>query len=200
MSNLLLDSAPLTLCIGGAEYPIRSDYRTWIQFELLMLDDGRDDDGAVISEAIGLVFDGCPPPPELDNETVGQMMWFYRCGHPDTPLGGNGAPKQRIYDYNVDDGYIYAAFLQQYGIDLQTEAQLHWWQFYAMFISLGNCKFIDILGWRSAKISSKMSPDQRAFYRQMQKMYALPQPKNEDDKTAEINARLIRGEDVSDLL
>lgn len=198
MSNLLLDSAPLTLDIGGVEYPIKTDYRTWVRFELLMLDDSRDD---AFNEALDLVFDGCPPPPEMDNETVAQMMWFYQCGHPDMPLGGSGAPKQRIYDYAVDDGYIYAAFLQQYSVDLQEEAQLHWWRFYAMFISLGaGCKFVDILGYRSTKISKKMSLEERAFYRRMQQMYALPNPTAEDDKTAEINARLIRGEDISDLL
>lgn len=199
MSSLLLDSAPLTLNIGGAKYPIKTDYRTWVRFEMMMLDDGLDD--AVLFDAIGLVFDGCLPPPEHIGETVDQMMWFYQCGHPDTPIGGSGAPKQRVYDYTVDDGYIYAAFLQQYGVDLQQQAQLHWWQFYAMFISLSSdCKFAEILGYRSTKISTKMSPEERRFYRRMQKMYALPQPKTEDDKKALINARLINGEDISGLL
>lgn len=199
MSNLLLDSAPLTLRVGGVEYPIKTDYRTWIRFELLMLDDNLDDDA--MDKAINLVFDGCPPPPDLDEETVDQILWFYRCGHPDIPIGGSGAQKERIYDYDVDDGYIYAAFMQQYGVDLQSEAQLHWWRFYAMFASLNaSCKFVEILGYRSTKISSRMTPEERAFYVKMQKMYALPHPKAETDKIAEINARLIRGEDVKDLL
>lgn len=200
MSSLLLDSAPLTLKIGGAEYPIKTDYRTWVRFELMMLDDGLDDD-VLFDDAISLIFDGCLPPPELIGETVDRMMWFYQCGHPDTPIGGDGATKQRVYDYTVDDGYIYAAFLQQYGVDLQQQAQLHWWQFYAMFISLStDCKFAEILGYRSTKISTKMSPEERRFYRRMQKMYALPQPKTEDDKKDEINARLIRGESIDGLL
>lgn len=199
MSNLLLDSAPLTLTVGGTEYPIKTDYRTWIKFELMMLNDDLDDN--VLLDAIRLVFGDCLPSPEYTAEMVDQMMWFYQCGHPDTPIGGSGAPKRRIYDYTVDDGYIYAAFLQQYGIDLQEHPQLHWWRFYAMFIGLSSdCKFTQILGYRSTKISSKMSPEERAFYRRMQKMYALPQPKTEDDKKAQINARLIRGEDISDLL
>ncbi|MBS4916067.1 MAG: hypothetical protein KHZ93_00595 [Clostridiales bacterium] len=35
--------------------------------------------------------------------------------------------------FHVDDEYIYAAFLDQYGVDMQDVGPLRWWKFKAMF-------------------------------------------------------------------
>ena len=49
-------------------------------------------------------------------------------GEEDEPL--------RLYSFSKDAGFIFSAFRQTHGIDLET-AELHWWKFLALFMDLG---------------------------------------------------------------
>ena len=63
-----------------------------------------------------------------------------------------------------------------------------------------NCEFVKIMGYRGMKIPSKMPKEQKAFYRKMKQIYALPLPKDEQQKNDAITAALMNGGDVSGLL
>ena len=50
-------------------------------------------------------------------------------------------------------------FLEQYGIDLTQEHDLHWWRFKAMFDSLSEkTQFVKIMGYRSMTITKRYEP------------------------------------------
>ena len=78
---------------------------------------------------------------------------------------------------------------------------MHWWKFRAMFNSLTNQnEFVKIMEYRSIEIKSDMPKEQQSFYRKMKRLYALPNPGNEDEKLAEIEKALLKGGDLRGVL
>lgn len=197
--NLLIDELPTSVFIDGVSCEINTDYRIAIMFEMMMLDSELSDEEK-LSKALYMFYEDHIP--EDINAAVDKIMWFYECGK----IQDNGRKRKsrsdhkRVYDYDYDDSYIYAAFLQQYGVDLQDES-LHWWKFKAMFRSLrDDTEFSKIMGYRSIKITSNMTKSQREFYTEMKRIHALPAPRNEVDKTKEIEKALLNGGDVARIL
>lgn len=206
--NILIDIVPSTIEIDGTIYTVNSNFRTWILFEQLLQDDNVP--GEIKTDAaLELIFPEKKPP--LTEKTVNRIMWFYCCGQTDEDeesekeepdeAESEDIETYNVYDWDYDADYIYAAFLQQYRIDLQSIEQLHWWKFKALFKSLSDdTEFVKILGYRSVKITADMTSQQKNFYRRMHKLYDLPVPKTELEKTKELEKRLMAGELIDDLL
>lgn len=199
MANILLDILPETVDIDGIEYRINSDFRISILFELLMQDDEVGKRQKLI-QGLKLYY---PEIPQNMTEAVEKMIWFYRCGK-ETESGGHGSGSGRakqIYSFEHDDDYIYAAFLEQYGIDLQDVEELHWWKFRALFRGLSeDTEFVKIMGYRSVKITSKMSKEQREFYKKMQSIHALPITDAEREADELLTEALLNGGDITGLV
>ena len=192
--NMLLDRVPDHLVISGIRYRIHTSFRTWIAYEKLLTDN------SVVScdDVFSLVFDGIIPTPKHYEEAVNQILWFYQCGK-EYQLNGRKTYKE-VFSYDYDDGYIVAAFQEQYGIDLNT-ADLHWWKFRAFMLSLSeDTEFVKIMGYRSVEISSKMSAAQRSFYQKMKKHYKLPMKKADQERTNRLEEALLNGESLDGLL
>ena len=56
------------------------------------------------------------------------------------------------------------------------------------------------MGYRSIDITSKMSNEQKQFYRKMKKQFAIPLPQPEREKLNAIEQALLNGGDVSKVL
>ena len=195
--NLLCDKAPETMNLSEKSYKINTDFRVWIKFELL-LSNGIDDN-TILRDVQTAIF--CDDIPQMDNACVDAILWFYRCGKPPERHLTNSTGGKDIISYDYDDGYIYAAFLEQYGVDLNDISYLHWWKFRAMLQSLkDDCLIVKIMGYRSIKITSKMDTAQREYYQKLKRIYALPIPKTEQDKYNAIEDALISGQPVDNLL
>lgn len=199
--NMLLDELPTEVFIDGVQYDLNYDFRYSVMFEMLMMDDTVDDKEKLI-KALHLYY-GDNIPSNIEEATE-KIMWFYRCGKEQTRKEKRrrrqAQSKERCYDFDYDDAYIYTAFLQQYGVDLQDE-NLHWWKFRAMFQSLSEeTEFVKIMGYRSIKITQNMTKSQKDFYTDMKRIHALPLPKSEEAKIDAIAAALMNGGDVSALL
>ena len=197
--NILVDLVPTTVNIDNKEYEINSDFRTSILFELLMQDGTIEEDDKILM-AFQLYY---PDIPENIKEAIEQMLWFYRCGKDVSSSKGNGKSKgvTQIYSFEYDDDYIYAAFLDQYNIDLQDIEYLHWWKFKAMFKSLKDDNMIvKIMGYRSMDLSKVKDKEQKAYYKRMQKLYEIPISKDEQNKLDDITIALLSGEDLSKVL
>lgn len=199
MANILLDILPETVDIDGIEYRINSDFRISILFELLMQDDELGKRQKLV-QGLQLYY---PEIPHNVTMAVDKMIWFYRCGK-ETGSGGHGSGSGRakqIYSFEHDDDYIYAAFLEQYGIDLQDIKELHWWKFRALFRGLSeDTEFVKIMGYRSVKITSKMSKEQREFYKKMQSIHALPITDAERKADELLTEALLNGGDITGLV
>jgi len=130
------------------------------------------------------------------------IQWFYACGKTSVQTKGRGRGRnERIYSFEHDDEYIYAAFLEQYGIDLNDVDYLHWWKFKALFGALNDeCQIRKIMGYRGMEISDKLTNEQKDFYRKMKETYKIPMSKNEQEKTDAIQEALLNGGDLKGVL
>lgn len=194
--NMLINTVPESLTIAGTKYEINTDFRVWLKFEMLLSDE-VEGSKATLLDIKKLIFMSKIPSDRADEETTEQILWFYRCGKPEQK--GSGSSK-KIFDYDYDDGYICAAFMEQYHIDL-NKANLHWWKFHALMLSLSeNTEFVKIMGYRAIEINSKMTAAQKAFYQKMKKHYKLPVKKEEQQRITAIEDALINGEPIDNLL
>lgn len=196
--NMLIDLLPTSVEADNKNYEINSDFRTSMLFEMMMLDEELDKEEK-ITNALQLYY---PIIPSNTNEAVKKIMWFYSCGKDNTKHKGTGSGgAEQIYSYEYDDGYIYSAFLSQYGIDLQDIDYLHWWKFKAMFNSLKDDNMIvKIMGYRSLDLNTIKDKEQKAHYRKLKKIYELPKSKTEIDKLNAIQEALLNGGNVESVL
>lgn len=197
--NLLIDLVPKTVTIDNEEYEINSDFRYSILFELLMQDKTLSDKEKIVN-ALSLYYPVCP---KNINEAINQMIWFYRGGKDIELSKGKDKGKSdiQIYSFEHDDDYIYAAFMDQYRIDLQDIEDLHWWKFKAMFKSLKeDNEIVKIMGYRSVDLSKIKDKEEKAYYRNMKELHKIPVSQSEREKIDKINEILLNGGDISEIL
>ena len=165
--NILLDVLPEAITVDDEEYPISSNFRTFMLLELLLRDKSLSDERK-LEEMVYLIF-GENYPQNITAEVIDKIIDFYRCGKKETKrqkaVKKTVKNKKRVYDFEWDDAYIYSAFYSTYRIDLNEIDYLHWWKFKALFDALpSDCEFVKIMGYRATDISSiKISPKERAL-------------------------------------
>lgn len=193
--NLLTEIAPRSVEIEGREYEIDADFRNCIKFEQLMFDPDIQDDlrGVLV---LNLFY---PEIPQAVPAAFEKILWLYSAGQKQQK-SSNTSRQKRIYSFEYDADYIFAAFLADYRIDLNDVDFLHWWKFRALFAGLKPDNLIcKIMDYRAADLS-KLKGEERKFYQKMQKQYALPTPKAEQEKCDEIAEALLNSGDLSSVL
>lgn len=187
---LLTDDLPDTVKIAGKEVPINTDFRNGIQFERLILD-GAIEDAVKVNTALELYFGDYAKIRDRE-AAIEAALWFYSCGrYPPDETKGQKSHK-RCYDYAADARLIYAAFLDQYHFDLQT-SELHWWQFCAMLAGLkSDAEFSKVIGYRAIDVNKIKNQEERARYRRLQALYALPDNRTHEEKVASAGAAFGR--------
>lgn len=175
--DLLTETLPESVRIHGKEYPIQCDFRIGIKLDGILRSELEDQEK--IKRMLVLYFkDNIPQdiPAAID-----KIIWFYRCGE----LLNNEDEEKKKRRYirrkskdpacvlTQDAPYVYAAFMDQYGIDLTSVTFMHWWKFMALFESLGDeTKMSKIMYYRQASTSG-MSKERRAFINEMKKIYKI---------------------------
>ena len=189
--SLLTGTLPTAVEICGRQVKIRADFRAGLAFERARGDETLDQ---LQRLALGLSVLYEEVPDEI-GAAVDRALWFYRCGREESGEAAGAADAApsagpRIYSFEEDAPYIYAAFLSQYGLDLTEIPFLHWWKFKALFGALEERhEFVKIMRYRSVAISPKMTAEEQKFYRTMKRLYALPDKRSEEEKQRDfINA------------
>lgn len=159
----------------GSEYPIHTDFREWVRFESL-LHDGDVPENLKLFMAVRLIFGDNVPEDIIAAKDF--LVWFYMGGCQPSPKGNDDGEtpleSRRVYDLEYDAEYIFAAFLELYGIDLSETPYMHWWKFRALFKGLHDCKMTEIMGYRGAEISDDLPDSRKCFLLDMQELYELP--------------------------
>lgn len=108
-------------------------------------------------------------------------------GNPMKTTASNGKQEQAPYDIRYDGDYIYASFLQAYGIDLfDVQGVLHWKKFNALLSGLPEgTKFMEVIKIRKWKPQKGDSAEYKEEMRKLQKDYALPNEVIEEDEEYE---------------
>lgn len=179
MINILIDELPTKVIIGGAKYEINSDFRISILFEMMMQDDTLSQEEKV-KNTLELFY---PTIPEDVAEAIDKVIWFYSCNNQIKTSGGKKkSSKKQIYSFEDDAEYIFAAFLDQYRVDLNQAEYLHWWKFKAMFKALKeDNEIVKIMSYRSMDLSKIKDKEQKAFYKQMQELYKIKERLTDED-------------------
>lgn len=108
-------------------------------------------------------------------------------GNPMKTTASNGKQEQAPYDIRYDGDYIYASFLQAYGIDLfDVQGELHWKKFNALLSGLPEgTKFMEVIKIRKWKAQKGDSAEYKEEMRRLQKDYALPYEVIEEEEYEE---------------
>ena len=187
--NLLMDILPEYVNIDGEEYFIDTNFRNGIIFEKIAFSDIPKKNK--VAQLLSIFYTEQMP----RNITVAMetIVGFYSCGvetkkdtAPQRRKNGNVVLKPKmIYDYFHDAPYIYAAFLSNYGIDLNDIEYLHWWKFHALFRGLpSSAKIVEIMGYRGTDLGRIKSKSEQERIARMKEIYALPQELSFEDKVA----------------
>lgn len=176
--DLLTNNLPVSVRVSGKEYPISWDFRTGIKLDGILRSEMEEADK--LEQMLHLYYGQDHVPPDIP-QAIEQIIWFYRCG--EMPDDEEEEKKKRRYVrrkskepacvLTQDAPYVYAAFMDQYGIDLTSIESMHWWKFMALFESLGDgTKMSKIMYYRKASTAG-MSKERRAFLNEMKKLYRI---------------------------
>lgn len=108
-------------------------------------------------------------------------------GNPMKTTASDDTKQRAPYDIRYDGDYIYASFLQAYGIDLfDVQGELHWKKFNALLSGLPEgTKLMEVIKIRKWKPQKGDSSEYKEEMRRLQKDYALPNEIIEEDEEYE---------------
>lgn len=108
-------------------------------------------------------------------------------GNPMKTTASDDTKQRAPYDIRYDGDYIYASFLQAYGIDLfDVQGKLHWKKFNALLSGLPEgTKLMEVIKIRKWKPQKGDSSEYKEEMRRLQKDYALPYEIVEEDEYEE---------------
>lgn len=94
------------------------------------------------------------------------------------PTKGGDEDETPVIDFDIDAPYIYAAFMQAYGVDLYEEqGKLHWQKYAALIASLPtNTRMADIMRIRAEKVpaANRHNREEIENIMRAKARYALP--------------------------
>lgn len=188
---------PKSVNINGREYPIASDFRTWIRIDAII----QDRDIPIEMKPILAIQYSQIETREPTLATFEALLLFLNGNKPQQKTPGkrskiseNDAPAFR---YDWDNDLLYAAFRQQYGINLLKE-QMHWFEFRALLNGLTDqTQLVQVMRYRSVD-TSKMKGEEKKAAEDLKRYYAIPEDtegarepaKTPQEREAELLAKL----------
>lgn len=187
IQSILFDSLPQTVRIGETAYPVNYGYRAMMAVEIEMFGDNNDEQKLL--NALNLFY--FQNIPSDWQKAVDWMLWFHRGGEKEANGEGKLRRHKRGYCFRQDAPLIYAAFRQQYQIDLRRtlNMDLHWWEFLAMFEALDDrTKMAKVMYWRTCDLGG-LSKNEAKFIKKMRSLYALKEPAGTMDSRTKLAKR-----------
>lgn len=182
--NLLLDDIE-ELVKNKIKTDFNTDFRTAITFELLM-QNPKYSVQAKTYQTLKLFYPHLEQVTDLE-KALNNIIWFYSCDNKNkTSQNNENKREKQIYSYEFDNELIYSAFKNQYNIDLEEIEYLHWWKFKAMFNGLkSDNRIVEIMGYRAMDLSKIKDKEERKRYRKLQRIYALPDMRTQEQKESD---------------
>lgn len=193
--NILTDKLPESVELFGSPVPVHADHRSCIRAIVALLDD----DALENDEAVCVAFRAFYVRDEFwmrfPEEALAAETEFLR-GAPVPALpgqkAGGGTTNERAYSFLYDQAAMYAAFWQQYRIDL-TQETLHWWQFKALLDHLHGNHMAEIMCKRTAQEEPGMTSEQKKQLRKEKALWRLPALAQETKQADAVAQALISG-------
>ena len=168
---------PKIIIIDGVKTPVDPDFRIMCEYSEAV---SRNDSSGLAGIASRFFFAGLPEG-VTEKAAAMAMTDFYAAGL--APGGGKKSSGlenlEPSFDFEEDEAYFFAAFLSEYGIDLNT-VKLHWFDFCALFRGLPDeCRLKRIISIRSESLSDIKSPGEKARVRRLKGIFALKRKKQQ---------------------
>ncbi|MCR4949286.1 MAG: bacteriophage Gp15 family protein [Treponema sp.] len=176
MIDLSKVKLPDCIEVAGSFFNIKTDFRAWLNFSRTV-----NIKGAVVDD-VDFIYTDKIPPAENKKEAFEKLLDFFQPKAP-LPRSTGESSGGKVLDYEIDADLIYAAFYEQYGIDLLATDEhdhavyMHWHRFLALLSGLHNTKLNEVMSWRSWNGDAKTE-----YGKQMQKLrnaWELPEEKDE---------------------
>lgn len=158
--------------VNGREYEIHTGFKEWVQFY-------HEAKGGSVD--FRFLFCGDPPYVCIGGEyfttqkVIDALSAFYR--YDDRSELGSEEQRDDILDYEIDAGLIYAAFIQQYGIDL-SEQDIHWHKFQLLLSGITDETLLGkVMSYRAYE------GDDKEMLR-MKRVWALPEVTTQEEQDA----------------
>lgn len=155
---------PNTVEVDGSFFSINSDFADMLQ--IMEIFEGSSTDENKFYLALKLFYGETIP----DNveEAMQKLLWFVRCGKPETKEDG-----ETLLDFTIDADLILSAFIQIYNVDL-TRKNLHWWKFIALLTSLpGGTALANVQEIRTTKLSDVKDAAAKANLQKLKARYSI---------------------------
>ena len=158
---------PETVTVSGKKYKINTDFRVWIDITKLL----ENSHISTVDKCLSMLMLGYHKKfPKDTSQAISALLNFYLQGRTNTKKTSCG---EQTIDFDSDEGALYAAFLQQYRIDLYNE-NLHWWSFLNLLSCLGeDTEMVKIISYRCAKPEKIKDAEKRRFIRKMKNRYRI---------------------------
>ena len=169
MLDLTRKSLPNTVKVGGKDFSVYTDFRVWMRFEN-SLDKHRNNDLIPVD----YLFKN-EKPVYCD---ISDLLAFSRPKN-ELPRRVRGTSDALLIDFRLDSDLTYAAFLQQYRIDLIDIPELHWHKFLALLWGLKGTMLDEVMGYRSytGRTDKTINP-----HEEMREAWAIEKPLTEEEK------------------
>lgn len=177
---------PKSVEVNGREYIIETDFRKWIEFHDIALQEGNDKER--IKRILKLYKGSCP---ESAEEAVSALCEFYAAGRlkEDEENSNKSIPN---YDFEFDQDYFVSGFRENYGISLLSIEYLHWWEFLALFRGMNtDTELKQRMQLRSIDIGKIKDAKERARIRKAQLAIAIPHPEMNDEDIGDAFASMF---------
>lgn len=162
-----MNSFPSNLLIDGTEYRIITSYRAVFQW-MSLIDNPYCNEYDKIFGAIFIFFKW--EIPDNIESALNELNKFIMCNKDYYSTGDN----QKSYDFEQDYLEIWSAFMSKYGIDLNKDLTMHWWEFKARFDDLpSDSKIKEIINIRQMKIPDASNMEYRQSVIMAKKTYEL---------------------------
>jgi len=157
---------PTSLSVGGADQPIRSDYRAALDICAALSDpDYSDEDKA---EALLKILYEQPETLTDIDEAVRQALWFLSLGDDSPPPD---TPRPKLMDWKQDAPLIIGAVNRVAGAEVRALPYLHWWTFIGYYMEIGDCAFASVVSIRNKQAKhKKLDSYEKEFYRENRRM------------------------------
>ena len=173
----MIGELPETLTIGGAEYPIRTDFRAALTI-FQALEDPELDDREKQLAMLECLYDN---PKNIPDDSIGEALekaaWF---------LDGGDMPKKTFHaktiDWEQDESMIFSAVNKTAGREVRS-GYMHWWTFLGYFAESGETLLQTVMHLRQKMSKGKtLEKWERDFVNEHRELVIIQHKKTEEEK------------------
>lgn len=181
MMNILTDKLPTKIRVNKKIYDINYDYKTAIKTLMAFEDDELTQNEKCYILLNNIYKQEIPQNDEI--EAITKAIKFLNLGV-DSESNSN-SEKMRIYSFKKDASYIYSGISQTHKIDLEKEANLHFWKFMSLFMDMTpECMFGDLIYYRKRKQEGKLTKEEKQQYEKIKDLVELEKVKVKSEERA----------------